>query len=162
MADAVQPVVAAAEAVEEQADAEAPLLGEDGVRHVLINCGFATIAQQDSVILEGFDDIEVFADMQKEDFRGMASRISRLRVNQGGFRFAASQIRNLEALAWWVRDRRRQGEDLVAREFTVEVRKASMREMDVERARLIKASGVTPPMTMKFESSKWVVWEQKF
>ena len=101
---------------------EQPLVGVEAVDHVLEVCGFLTPANCASVRSEGFADISNFRMMKVTNFASMATRISRMRPAAGGFRFGEVHIRNLEALAYWVRDKQRRNELLVARKFTQAVR----------------------------------------
>lgn len=73
--------------------------------HVLIICGFDDPAQRLSLIAEGFNEVSDFGIMSSQDIAEMASKISKLPVNRGGFRIGAVQVRWLEGLAYWVMDR---------------------------------------------------------
>ena len=96
---------------------EQPLVGVEAVDHVLEVCGFVTPANHVSVRSEGFADISDFGMMKVTNFANMATRISRMRPTAGGFRFGEVHVRNLEALAFWVRDKQCHNEPLVACEF---------------------------------------------
>jgi hypothetical protein len=103
---------------EEEDEEEQPMLGLDGVNHVLDICGFTTPQQRQSIITEGsFEDVRDFGKMQTKNFYNIANRISKLRANQGGFRIGEIRIRHLEALGYWVRDHKRRNEDIVAQDF---------------------------------------------
>ena len=96
---------------------EQPHVGVEAVDHVLEVCGFGTPANRVSVRSEGFADISDFGMMKVTNFANMATRISRMRLAAGGFRFGEVHVWNLEALAYWVHDKQHRNKPLVAREF---------------------------------------------
>jgi hypothetical protein len=141
---------------------EEPLVGMDAVNYVLEICGFATAAHRVSVINEGFTDVTDFGMMTASNFANMASRISRMRPALGGFRFGEVQVRNLEALAYWVRDLQRQSLPIVARDFTIEERNQCRERVDTEKFEVSQADSSKTPLPPKFETTDWVAWEIVF
>ena len=107
MADinAAEPAEEIAEEEEEVVDE--PLVGIDGVHHVLQICGFANVANRVCLIAEGFQSVADFGKMQAVNFQAMSTRIQRMRQNEGAFRLGEIRVRNLEALAYWARDCKR-------------------------------------------------------
>ena len=141
---------------------EQPLVGVEAVDHVLEVCGFVTPANRVSVRSEGFADISDFGMMKVTNFASMATRISRMRPTAGGFRFGEVHVRNLEALAFWVRDKQRRNEPLVAREFTQAVRDQSRRDVDTEYIEISQAEASKTTAPAKFVAADWVSWEIVF
>ena len=139
-----------------------PLAGLDAVRHVLAVCGFQTAAERASVIAEGFDDVSDFGKMRAKNFASMAQKISRIAQNRGGFRLGEVQVRNLEALAYWVRDHKRRNEPIVAETFTVATRDEYLERADAEDEEIERAEAAQTPLSGKFEASNWVQWEVRF
>ena len=139
-----------------------PLGGVEAVRHVLTVCGFQTAAERASVIAEGFIEVSDFGKMKAKNFANMAQKISRLAHNRGGFRLGEVQVRNLEALAYWVRDHKRRNEPIVAELFTVAIRDEYLERADAEDEEIERAEAAQMPLVGKFEASKWVQWEVKF
>ena len=129
---------------------EQPLVGDEADNHVLKVCGFVTPANHVSVRSEGFADISNFSMMKVTNFASMATRISRMRPTAGGFQFGEVHIRNLEALAFWVRDKQRRNEPLVAREFTQAVRDQSRRDVDTEYIEISQAEASKTTVPAKF------------
>ena len=148
----------------EMLDADEPLIGLDGVHHVLEVCGFATMANRNCLIAEGFQKVSDFSKMQAVNFQSMSSRIQKMATNRGGFRLGEIRVRNLEALAYWARDRKRHNvQEIDARDFTTDVMDESVENLDLEKTRLLNNAGaIKQPMTAKFEQAKWVTWELKF
>jgi hypothetical protein len=141
---------------------EEPLEGMDAVNHVLEICGFTTAAHRTSIINEGFIDISDFGMMKASNFANMASRISRMRPALGGFRFGEVQVRNLEALAYWVRDHQRQNLPIVAQDFTIQERDKLRNRVDTEKFEVTQAESSKTPLPPKFETANWIVWEIVF
>jgi hypothetical protein len=141
---------------------EQPLVGVEAVDHVLEVCGFLTPANRASVRSEGFADISDFGMMKVTNFASMATRISRMRPAAGGFRFGEVHVRNLEALAYWVRDKQRRNELLVAREFTQAVRDQCRRDVDTEYIEITQAEASKTTAPAKFVATDWVSWEIVF
>jgi hypothetical protein len=79
-----------------------PLEGIAAVDHVLEVCGFVTPITRASVWNEGFASVSNFGMMKASNFSAMLARITRMRATAGGFHFGEVQIRNLEALVFWV------------------------------------------------------------
>lgn len=148
----------------EMVDVDQPLIGLNGIHHVLEVCGFATIANRECLIAEGFQTVLDFSKMQATNFQAMSGCIQRMVANPGGFRLGEIRVRNLEALAYWARDMKRHNvQELDARDFTREVMDASLENLDLEKTRLVNNAGaIKTPMTTKFEQAKWVTWELKF
>lgn len=143
--------------------AQQPLLqGEEAVHHVLNICGFTIAAERESLITEGFHDLSDFGIMNSRDITEMTSKLSKLPMNRGGMRIGAVHVRRLEGLVYWVMDRQRRSQPLVAEEFTQEIRDQSIHYADTEykQVRATEASNI--PMAGKFTPSQWVEWEILF
>jgi hypothetical protein len=139
-----------------------PLEGIAAVDHVLNICRFVTPNTRASVWNEGFALVSDFGMMKASNFSAMSARITKMKPAQGGFRFGEVQIRNLEALAFWVRDKQRRNEAIVAEEFTVEERDRCRSLVDTERIEIDQAEASKAASPVKFEVANWVAWEIVF
>jgi hypothetical protein len=139
-----------------------PLQGEAAVHHVLNTCGFVTAAERQSLIAEGFHELSDFKIMTSRAITEMASKLSKIPQNRGGIKIGAVHVRRLEGLAYWVMDRQRRLQPLVAEEFTPEVRDESIDYADTEQRQLRAADASNVPMTGKFSPNQWVEWEILF
>jgi hypothetical protein len=139
-----------------------PLQGIAAVDHVLNICGFVTPNTRASVRNEGFALVSDFGMMKASNFSAMSARITKMKPAEGGFRFGEVHIRNLEALAFWVRDKQRRNELIVAEEFTVEERDRCRSLVDTERIEIDQAEASKAASPVKFEVANWVAWEIVF
>jgi hypothetical protein len=141
---------------------EQPFVRVEAVDHVLKVCGFVTPTNCVSVRSEGFADISDFRMMKVSNFANMATRISRMRPAASGFRFGEVHVQNLEALAYWVHDKQRHNEPLVAGEFTQVVRDQCRRDVDTEYIEITQAEASKTTAPAKFVATDWVSWEIAF
>jgi hypothetical protein len=65
----------------EMLDADQPLIGLASIHHVLEVCGFATMANQNCLIAEGFQRVSDFLKMNAVNFQAMSAHIQRLAIN---------------------------------------------------------------------------------
>ena len=139
-----------------------PLQGEEAVHHVLSICGFILPAERQSLMDEGFHDLSDFGIMTSRDITEMASKLSKTPVARGGMRIGAVHVRRLEGLAYWVTDRQRRSQPLVAEDFTHDVRDQSIHYADTEQKQVRSAEASNIPMAGKFTPAQWVEWEILF
>jgi hypothetical protein len=98
--------------------AQQPLLqGKEAVHHVLNICGFTIATERESLITKGFHDLLDFGIMNSREITEMTSKVSKLPMNRGGMWIGAVHVCRLEGLVYWVMDRQRQSQPLVAEEF---------------------------------------------
>lgn len=128
------------------------------LNYVLGVCGIDTDAKRASIIAEGFTEVADFANLrQGKDIPDMAKRLIGLRANQGQARIGQLQIRYLEALVYWTKDKKRRGQPVVADDWTVEVRNTCLEKLDLEEQVEESAEAATDPG--KFTTAGWVTWE---
>jgi uncharacterized membrane protein YgcG len=137
-------------------EADVPLVGIPAIDYVLGVCGIEP-QKRVSIISEGFVEVADFANLrQGKDIADMAKRLVSLRANQGHARIGQLQIRYLEALVYWTKDKKRRGQPIEAEEWTIDVRNANLEKLDLADAEQEKETLTDPG---KFTTSGWVTWE---
>ena len=134
-----------------------PLIDGAGVDMVLAVCG-ADAAQVASIKGEGFASMADFLIMKTEDVATMTTNLTRLQVNRGGSRIGAVLTKKLEALIYWCHERRRQGRELDANEFSQAEMLETIERMAVEETK----DSLQPELPKEFKTHKWISWSKKF
>ena len=126
---------------------------------VLTVCGFTTQNQRDTIISEGFTNLDDFSILTSDEVSEMAKRITPMRQNQGAFVFGAIRIKKLQALVHWVRDTEVRGLPLDPANFTPNIMNEHIKLMAIGVTES-KDTEVKAPSS--FESKKWVQWKLLF
>jgi hypothetical protein len=84
--------------------------------HALIHCGFNQDTA-DAILAEGFDDLDVLAQVSNVDVDSMIKNVREMRraqgaAAQGGVTFTFMAVRRLKALQNWAKERIRTGRPL--------------------------------------------------
>ena len=124
---------------------------------VLAVCG-ADAAQVASIKGEGFASMADFVIMRTEDVPTMTTNLTRLQANRGGSRIGAVLTKKLMALIYWCHERRRQGKELDANEFTQAEMLGTVERMTVEETE----DSLQPELPKEFKTQKWISWSKKF
>ena len=78
---------------------------------------------------EGFTSPAAFATQQIKDISSTAKRMASRSRDEDRVIMGSVIIKNFEALVWWVRDKIRRGQDIVAAEFTADAMAKAMEEV---------------------------------
>ena len=80
------------------------------VHNVLIVCGITVVATRNAIVQEGFTTVNHFSRVTPNDIDNMVKNLRQTRgPNQASVRFGAIATKNLKALVWWSRDKKRRG-----------------------------------------------------
>ena len=93
------------------------------VHAALIVCGITDQNARNALIqFEGFDSLEMIGVMESDiDVDHMSKRAASRTQQAGRVYLTTVQIKNLQALVWWIHDQRKHGQALVAHNFTPQV-----------------------------------------
>ena len=139
-----------------------PLAGTPAVLDALATCGLDA-AQRGAIVAEGFTTLSEFGRMRNKDLAQMVRRITSLPVARGGVRIGQVQLRKMEALVYWVKDRRRRSQDLVVEDFTEATLEDCLDKMDLEERESEEADAAKAVSPGKLQSGTgWVQWEIAF
>ena len=119
------------------AEAEAVDDPLDEVRAVLTVCGVAdAVARERMIQHEGFTSLADLGEMDNDtDVSDMAKRMASRTVAEGRVNLGTVQIKKIQALIWWVRDRQKRGLALAAEDFDAEALESAKNSKRVERER---------------------------
>ena len=117
------------------AAAAAALDALNEVHDVLIVCGFTNQVTRDRIILnEGFNTIGDIGEMEEDtDVTEMAKRLSSRTIAEGRVLIQTKQLKRLQVLVWWIRDRKRHGQTLDGEEFTEDAMALAKTRKRIER-----------------------------
>ena len=102
---------------------------------VLQICGVMDANQRQRIVNEGFATLDDLALLEKdEDVSDMAKRLASRPAAQRVL-MTTVQIKNIQSLAWWVRDKSKHGQPLVAADFNAAALAAARDRRIVEGAR---------------------------
>jgi len=136
-------------------------------RQALIRCGVTQAFARNSVIAQGYTDMEVFArylanDRSVVDF---VKSVNKLPANQDGERpsIPFASIRLLQAMRHWTIERQRCGLPIVHNELTHDELERILERMEEEES-IAEMKPVPPPLPDKFSSfgKNWRVFSEGF
>ena len=143
-----------------QWEVEANALNLQGERRTLFRLlrGFHDFSAEQCKTLreEGYSSLSHLFNWKHKDIRSLLENLSNRPANRGGRRFGDRKIRELQALTWFLTDRRRRGLavdlDLYCQEADQYI---SLAEID---SMVAKDESITKPE--KFKYSEWNQWEE--
>ena len=136
-------------------------------RQALIRCGINQVLARNSIIAQGYNDMEVFArylanDRSVTDF---VKSVNKLPPNQEGERpsIPFASIRLLQAMRHWTIERQRCGLPVVHNELTHDELERILERMEEEES-IAEMKPVPPPLPDKFSSfgKNWRVFSEGF
>lgn len=143
------------------AAAAAAAASVDPLRACLTVCGLDA-AQQNAIVLEGFNTLDDFSLMRPKHITDMVKRICSLSVNRGGVRIGQLQIRKLEGLLYWTFDCRRRNLPLDYCEFTAAKVGECISQLEIDEEAEDIDDSVKPPSKLQTTIAGWVQWELSF
>ena len=124
------------------------------VHAVLIVCGVNTPAARNAIVAEGFDDVSRFGRVTAAD---MVTMVKALRqVPNNPVRITTLALKNLKALVWWARDRKRRNLPIDADEFDDDLLDDCITKMELDEVE--KDSKIEAPASLT-KAEDWVKWE---
>jgi len=142
-------------------EAEADAINLDGNHRLLFSIlrGFHefSLDQCQTLREEGYSTLAHLHNWRHDDIRSLLENLSNRPVSRGGRRYGDRKIKELQALAWFLTDRRRRG---LSQDLDLYCQNAdqyiSLAEMDSLVSK--KDSVITKPC--KFKYSEWNQWEE--
>ena len=129
----------------------------ESVHNVLTICGITAVAARNAVVQEGFATVAHFARVKSDDIDSMVKNLRSTRVgNQNGVRIGAIPTKNMKALAWWARDKKRRGMNIVGDDFGEETLEEALINMELEETE--DETKVEAPGLLK-SADDWISWE---
>ena len=129
----------------------------DIVHNILIVCGITTVATRNAIVQEGFTTVNHFARVNSNDIDNMVKNLRQTRgPNQAQARIGAIPTKNLKALVWWSRDKKRRGLPINGAEFDDEALDAAIEKMELEE--VDDEAKVEAPGLLK-GADDWISWE---
>lgn len=126
------------------------------VHQVLTTCGLTTALLRNAVITEGFNDINQFARLTTVEIETMVKNLRQACPAQGGVRIGAIATKNMKALVWWARDKRRRNLEIAANDFTEDVLEECLTHLELDEAE--EEAKIEAPSSLK--ADEWITWEQ--
>lgn len=126
-----------------------------GVHFVLNACGLNQ-AGRDKLIVEGFVNMESFAEVTGKEILSMAKSLAARRSAATRLELSILQIKRLKALSQWAHDCKTCGKPIVAAEFDVATQLARLNALE-EKKSTEDVSKLHPGKLKK--SLNWVNWE---
>ena len=112
-----------------------PLIMADSVNNVLTICGITAAAGRTAIIQEGFTTVAHFARVKSNDIDSMVKNLRSTRIgNQASIRIGAIPTKNMKALAWWARDKKRRGMNIMGDDFDEQALEEAVVSMELEEA----------------------------
>ena len=107
------------------------------VHSVLTTCGVGVAATHNvNINVEGFDTLSALGILETaDDVTEMAKRLASRRPADGRAILGTVQIKRIQALIWWIRDREKRQLPLDAADFTAGELRASMENREIEKGR---------------------------
>ena len=122
----------------------------------MVICGIFEAATRTAIIQEGFTAPEHFSHVIPSEIETMVKNLRQSRRNQPGVRIGAVPTKNLKALVWWARDKKRRSQEIVVDDFNVDTLEDCIikRELDdIEDDTKVEAPGQLKA------AEDWVKWE---
>ena len=127
------------------------------VHNVLIVCGITVVATRNAIVQEGFTTVNHFSRVTPNDIDNMVKNLRQTRgPNQASVRIGAIATKNLKALVWWSRDKKRRGLVIDGDEFDDEAMEEAIVKMELED--VDDEAKVDAPGLLK-GAEDWVGWE---
>lgn len=133
-------------------------MAEQDVHNILTICGITAAAARNAVIQEGFVTVSRFARVTPEEIDTMVKNLRQQArgANQVAVRIGAIPTKNLKALVWWTRDKKRRGLPIDTDEFTEEALEEAITNMELET--VDDKAKVDAPGQLK-TADDWISWE---
>ena len=129
----------------------------DIVHNILIVCGITTVATRNAIVQEGFTTVNHFARVNSSDIDNMVKNLRQTRgANQAQARIGAISTKNLKALVWWSRDKKRRGLAINGAEFDDQALDEAIEKMELEE--VDDEAKVEAPGLLK-GADDWISWE---
>ena len=129
----------------------------DTFHNVLTLCGVTTVGNRNAIIQEGFSTVAHFARVTTDEIDSMVKNLRQSRgQNQPGIRIGAIPAKNMKALVWWTRDKKRRGLAIDGNEFTEDELEAAIINMELEEVN--DEAKVEAPGLLK-TADDWTSWE---
>lgn len=126
----------------------------------LLTCGLND-AQRNAIDREGFTTLDEFGLLKAKHIFEMVKRLAALTPARGGVLIGQLQIRKLEALLFWIFDRRRRSLDLDHEAFDNQVITDCLEKLDLEE-RAPEDNKVKSPGKLQTSATGWIQWELGF
>ena len=127
------------------------------VHNVLTVCGVTTVGNRNAIIQEGFSTVAHFARVSPDEIDSMVKNLRQSRGNnQPGIRIGAIPAKNMKALVWWARDRKRRGLAINGGDFDEEQLEEAIVTMELEE--VDDEAKVEAPGMLK-SADDWITWE---
>jgi hypothetical protein len=136
-------------------------------RQALIRCGVAQALARNSIIAQGYDDMETFARLLANDrtVTDFVKSVNKLPADQNGDRplIPFASIRRLQAMRHWTIERQRCGINIVHNDFTDEELERTLERMEEEES-MAEMTVTAPPLPDKFTSfgTNWRTFSEGF
>ena len=124
------------------------------VHAVLAVCGVNAPAARNAIIAEGFDDVSRFGRVTAADMVTMVKALRQLPNNP--VRITTLALKNLKALVWWARDRKRRNLPIDSDEFDDDLLDDCITKMELNEVE--KDSKIEAPASLT-KSEDWIKWE---
>ena len=107
------------------------------VHAVLQTCGIGPVAIRNRIITsEGFNALDDIGIMESDsDVTDMAKRLASRPANAGRVHLGTIQIKNLQCLVWWIRDRQRHNQAINSADFDIAAMNAARESKRIEKER---------------------------
>ena len=123
---------------------------------LLVVCGITSADARNAIIQEGFTTADQFSRITPSEVETMVKNLRQPRGNEPGVRIGAVPMKNLKALVWWARDRKRRDREIVIEDFTNDVLEECIVKLEMDDAD--EQTKVDAPGMLK-GAEDWVQWE---
>lgn len=126
------------------------------IHDLLVVCGITSADARNAIIQEGFTTADQFSRITPSEVETMVKNLRQPRGNEPGVRIGAVPMKNLKALVWWARDRKRRDREIVIEDFTNDVLEECIVKLEMDDAD--EQTKVDAPGMLK-GAEDWVQWE---
>ena len=126
------------------------------IHDLLVVCGINEAATRTAIIQEGFTTPNQFSRITPEEVEAMVKNLRQPRGNQPGVWIGAVPTKNLKALVWWARDKKRRNQEIDIDEFDEAKLEECIIKLEVDNKD--EDSKVDAPGQLKV-ADDWVKWE---
>ena len=126
------------------------------IHDLLVICGINEAATRTAIIQEGFTTPNQFSRITPDEVETMVKNLRQPRGDQPGVRIGAVPTKNLKALVWWARDKKRRNHEINIEEFDEAKLEECIIKLEVEDKD--EDTKVDAPGQLKV-ADEWVKWE---
>ena len=126
------------------------------IHDLLVICGINEIATRTAIIQEGFTTPAQFSRITPDEVETMVKNLRQPRGNQPGVWIGAVHTKNLKALVWWARDKKRRNQEIDIDEFDEAKLEECIVKLEVDDKD--EDAKVDAPGQLKL-ADDWVRWE---